>query len=376
MNPLSHLNPIEQSICDKADLNKIPISGNIELLPLCNMDCKMCFAKMTKQEMEAHSPMHNYEEWLSVAKQMSDAGTVFLLLTGGEPFLYPNFKKLYLGLKKMGFVVSINTNGTLINEEIADYLASDPPRRLNITLYGTSNETYAKLCGNPIGFTQVMNAVKILKERNIAIKFNCSATPFNIDEIEDIYKIGHELNIPVETAYYMTPAIRKNNIKNKEYRLSPQRASEVKLLVKYLTYGEDVFKEYVKATLDRYKDLKNTKYEYKPGFTCRAGHSVFWINYDGTMTACSFTKKPQYNIFKKDFISCWNDLISEVSKTYLSKECNDCDLKTLCTRCAASAYAETGKYDGTTEYHCELTKNYLKLLKQKAKEYKLYENKF
>ena len=86
MNPLNHMNPIEQNLCNKADLAKLPIAGNIELLPLCNMDCKMCFAKMTRAQMEAHAPMHDYKEWLEIAKQMSQAGTIFLLLTGGEPF--------------------------------------------------------------------------------------------------------------------------------------------------------------------------------------------------------------------------------------------------------------------------------------------------
>ena len=46
MNPLNYLNPMEQQLCNRADLKQIPIAGNIELLPLCNMDCKMCFAKM------------------------------------------------------------------------------------------------------------------------------------------------------------------------------------------------------------------------------------------------------------------------------------------------------------------------------------------
>lgn len=375
MNPLNHLNPIEQAICDKADLNKIPISGNIELLPLCNMKCSMCYARMTKEEMEAHAPMHTYEEWLEVAKQMSDAGTVFLLLTGGEPFLYPHFKELYLGLKKMGFILTINTNGTLINEKIADYLASDPPRRLNITLYGVSDETYGKLCGNPNGFTQLMHAIKLLQERNIQIKFNCSITPSNVDELDEIYALGAKLGIPVEAAYYMTPAVRENNLQNKNHRLTPQDAAKAKIKVKYNTYGEEVFKEYVRGTLDRYYDMKNVKREYRSGFTCRSGHSVFWVNYDGTMSACSFTTEPKYNIFENNFADCWKELVDSVSKIYLSKECNDCSMRTLCSTCAASGYAETGRYDGTPKYQCELTKHFIMLLEEKAKEYNLYENK-
>lgn len=375
MNPLGQMNIIEQTICNKADLNQIPISGSIELLPLCNMDCKMCFAKMTKKEMEKHAPMHNYKEWLEIAKQMSDAGTIFLLLTGGEPFLYPHFKELYLGLKKMGFIVSINTNGTIINEEIAEYLANDPPRRLNITLYGASDETYAKLCNNPKGFTQVMKAINILKEKNIDIKLNCTLTPYNINELDNIYKISKEINIPIETAYYLMPSIRKNNIENKKYRLNPKEAAKAKIHIKELLYDKHIFKEYLIGTLQKYYDFKDKKKEYKPGYTCRAGNSVFWIDYDGKMKACSFTKDISLNVFEDKFSVLWKKLVKNVSSTYLSKECNECSMRVLCTRCAASAYSENGDYNNSIQYHCELTKEFIRLLEDKAKELKIYEDK-
>lgn len=41
----------EKYICDKASEKKIPISGTIELLPICNMDCKMCYIKTSVSEM-------------------------------------------------------------------------------------------------------------------------------------------------------------------------------------------------------------------------------------------------------------------------------------------------------------------------------------
>ena len=53
----------------------------------------------------------------------------------GEPFLYKDFDKVYNALRNMGIIVTINTNGTLINEEIADMLSENKPRRVNITLY-------------------------------------------------------------------------------------------------------------------------------------------------------------------------------------------------------------------------------------------------
>lgn len=363
MNPLGHLNLIEQNICNKADMAKIPIAGNIELLPLCNMDCKMCFAKMTKMEMEAHSPMHDYKEWLKIAEQSSKAGTVFMLLTGGEPFLYPHLKELYFGLKRIGYIVSINTNGTLISDEIADWMAEDPPRRLNITLYGASDETYGRLCGNPYGFTQVMKSVGRLKERGISIKFNCSLTPYNIDDLDKVYEISQKLGIPIEIGYYMFPPVRKNNIGNECYRLTAKEAALARYRIEELRYG-DQFKNYVKYSLDRYRNYRQTA-EYQTGYTCRSGNSVYWINYDGTLSACSFTNDFQVNVFEKGFDFAWEQTKKHVEEARMSEICHWCKMRILCGRCAAAAISETGNIQHVPQYYCELTKYYIELLEKK-----------
>ena len=368
MNPINHLNPIEQAICNKADMHQIPIAGNIELLPLCNMDCEMCFAKMTREQMNAHAPMHTYKEWLNLAKEMTESGMIFLLLTGGEPFLYPHFKELYLGLKKMGIIVSINTNGTLIDEKIVQYLALDPPRRLNITLYGASDDTYAKLCHNPKGFTQVMNAIQLLKKNHIDIKLNCSLTPHNIHEQESIFQVANNLNLPIEMGFYMFPPIRQNNINNVQNRLSPQQAAQARLTYERLKRTPEEMNEYVSIALNTYHNY-NQEEPYKLGYTCRSGNSVFWINYDGTMSACSFTNDYQIDVFKNGFKDSWNQLKKHVSHSELSKTCHRCKERILCGRCAAAAYAETGSVSGTPKYYCDLTHHYIKLLKEYERKY-------
>ncbi len=365
MNPLNYLNTMEQNLCNIADYKQIPIAGNVELLPLCNMHCKMCYARMSKEQMDQYAPMHTWKEWLNVLEQAKEMGMLFLLLTGGEPFLYPDFKELYLELKKMGIFVSINTNGTLINDEIAEYLASDPPRRVNITLYGSSDQTYARLCGNRKGFTQVMNAIELLQKRKIDIKFNCSLTPYNLGEMDDIYKIGENLNIPIEMGYYMFPSIRENNIANVKYRLTPQQAAYAKFKIQqYQAKRRKIdFKEFVKETLHSYKNYHQTE-EYKSGFTCRSGNSVFWINYDGTMTPCSFVKNPKVSVFKNSFEECWKQIVTGTMEKHLSEKCHNCKKNILCGRCAAAAESETGRINGTPQYYCDMANEYLKLLEE------------
>ena len=64
--------------------------------------------------------MRTADEWLKVAKEAADMGCLFLLLTGGEPLLHPEFKQIYRGLQELGIYLTVNTNGTLIDEEMAD----------------------------------------------------------------------------------------------------------------------------------------------------------------------------------------------------------------------------------------------------------------
>lgn len=366
MDPISYLNPIERNICNRADYYHIPVAGNIELLPLCNMSCKMCFARMTKKEMEKHAPMKTWQEWLEIAKQFSAEGTLFLLLTGGEPFMYPGIEQLYQEMRKLGLIISFNSNGTLIDEKIADFLAKDPPRRINITLYGASDETYGTLCGNPHGFTQVMRGVKLLQERRISIKFNCSLTPYNIHDFDAIYETAARLDIPIEVGYYMFPPVRENNRENVRFRLSAEDAAKARFHYEQLKYGES-FEEVVKYSLESYRNCM-PKEQLQKGYSCRSGNSVFWINYDGLMSACSFTTDCQIDVFKEGFNAAWNKIHTFVEKSQMPPKCQKCKMRVLCGTCAAASVSETGKIGDTPEYYCKLTKTYISLLEKYEKE--------
>ena len=151
MYDLDNMDSMEKRLIQKAYIKQAPINGSLELLPLCNMNCDMCYVRLSKAEMEQKGRLRTKEEWISLAHQMKDAGTLFLLLTGGEPLLFPEFKELYKELQNMGMILTINSNGTLINEEWADFFAKHKPRRINITLYGADDQAYGKLCHYPAG---------------------------------------------------------------------------------------------------------------------------------------------------------------------------------------------------------------------------------
>lgn len=52
MEILEAINPVESYLCDVASMKWNPIATTFELLPACNMDCKMCYVRMSMKEMQ------------------------------------------------------------------------------------------------------------------------------------------------------------------------------------------------------------------------------------------------------------------------------------------------------------------------------------
>lgn len=179
---------LEKMLIQRAARSCQPINGSLELLPLCNMNCDMCYVRLSRGEMERQGRLRTVDEWLEMARQMQRAGVLFLLLTGGEPLLYPDFQQLYLGLKELGMILTINTNGTLLDEAWAAFFGEHKPRRINITLYGADEKAYRELCHYPGGFDKTIHGIRLLRQRGVDVKLNGSVTRRNVGDTQAILR--------------------------------------------------------------------------------------------------------------------------------------------------------------------------------------------
>lgn len=246
---------VERALINRAKEKKVPINGSLELLPLCNMNCDMCYVRLSREEMEQKGRLRTADEWLEVGRQMKDAGALFLLLTGGEPLLFPDFKRLYLELRKMGFILTINTNGTLINEDWADFFGTYPPRRVNITLYGADEEDYKRLCHYPGGFQRTIQGIRLLREQGIDVKISFSVTKVVRHSMERVFSIGEELQVPVHIDPYMMPAVRERSLPfSEQSRVLPEDAASASLEALRLQFPKEIYDQYVEQAIDRVED--------------------------------------------------------------------------------------------------------------------------
>lgn len=327
----------------------LPIAGNFELTSRCNFNCKMCYVHSNSAEGEMSAA-----EWIALGKEAAESGMVFLLLTGGEPLLRPDFKEIYTGLKKLGLLISVNTNGSLIDEEMIEFFKNDPPLRINISLYGGCNATYENLCGRP-AFDKVSNAIKALKAAGIQVKINSSVTPYNACDIEGIYKFGESVQIPVKATTYMFPPVRVNGCKygDAPHRFTPEEAAAnmLKCREQYMT-PEQLAHFHGGDPMDDELDCTDGQGEH---MRCRAGKTAFWVTWDGRMLPCGMFPIDGWSVKEKGFKEAWRLVREYCANLMLPAKCKNCSLKDRCPSCAAACLAESGDTSVLPEYICEMT---------------------
>lgn len=350
--------PVTEYLYRKASAAGFPLSGTFELTPVCNMDCKMCYVRLSRQEQEALGPLSDAQQWLTMARQAQQAGMLYLLLTGGEPFLHPQFREILEGLHQMGLLVSINSNGTLIDPQTVAWLKTCPPTRINLSIYGASDETYARLCGNPIGFTQVTRAIRLLKEAGIPVKLNCTVTPHNAADLPRIVEFAEQNHLILQVATYIFPPIRKDATQvGCNNRFSPEEAAYYMAYADYLTLGKERFLAdngvYPSADMDEpCADLGD-------GVRCRAGKCSFWITWQGDITPCGmFPAENCPNVFRTPFSVAWEQVKAYVSTIRLPAPCASCRAKDTCRACAAMVITESGCFDQVPQYRCDMMHAY------------------
>lgn len=348
---------ISDRLWQRAGERKIPLTAAFELLPLCNLSCKMCYVRKTRADVEAAGGLIRAEQWLDWAKQARDMGLLYPLLTGGEPFLHPDFRQIYTGFLELGLQVSLNSNGTMIDRETAQWLGQHRPTRINITLYGAGAETYARLCGNGDAFDRVRRAVEWLTEFNVPVKFNYSVTPQNRQDLDAVMAYAREVNKPIQVATYMFPPVRRDAASiGRNDRLSPEEAGLARVRADFLQNEPDWFIGQAKRFSHFVDPDQLTVPEDCPemGMQCRAGVCSFWIDWEGNMVNCGMYGSAKMPLEGRHLSEVWQELTEQTQTYRFAPACAVCPNRPLCHPCMAMVHNECGAPVGRPEYLCRM----------------------
>lgn len=327
------LDPFYKQVWERAFIDGIPISGTFELTPRCNFSCKMCYVHLKDADIPAHGRELTAKEWLRIAEEAKAAGTTWLCITGGEPLLHPEFREIWEGLTHMGFFLTLQTNASLIRGDMLELLERCPPRRVKVTLYGTSDQVYQAVCGVERGFTQVNEGIHNLMAMGVPVELVSTIIRQNQDDVEHMayYAYRHRLKwVPTAS---IKPSLRgaDTDVEALRAQLPPEQAEENR------KQREAYFKAH---PVDRSR---------KPASYCRDYRLGYWVLWDGMMRYCSFMDQPNIPVRDMDFSEAWRALLDYEEALDWPEECSRCPEKAGCFRCAAALYIQS---EDSKEMNC------------------------
>jgi MoaA/NifB/PqqE/SkfB family radical SAM enzyme len=154
----------------------------------------MCYVHLHDEQLEGRKLL-SAKEWTGLMQQAIDAGMVKATISGGECLTYPWFDEVFLFLKSKGITTAVLTNAVLMDYERICFFQSHRPRKIQISLYGSSDKAYEEVTGKRV-FSTVIKNIIAAKEAGLPIKISITPSKYMLADIKSIIKLAKDINVP------------------------------------------------------------------------------------------------------------------------------------------------------------------------------------
>ncbi|HZP48860.1 MAG TPA: radical SAM protein [Vicinamibacterales bacterium] len=346
MNRLDY-GEFSKALHDRQSGLRLPLSGTIEVTRRCPLVCAHCYNNLPMSDAQAHRAELTLDEHRRLLDELSDAGCLWLLYSGGEIFARPDFLDIYSYAKQKGFLITLFTNGTLVTERIADHLARWRPFAIEITLYGRTKDTYERLTGIPGSFDKCIRGIRLLKERGLPLALKTVAVSINLHELDDMERFAtEEIGVHFKSDSAINPRLDCSQ-SPLAVRISPEEAVAIDLNDQRRGDEWVRFAAHVREALQA-SPPPDTVYQ------CGGGINSFAIDPYGRMSICVLSEAHKTDVRAGRFREAWEGFLLEQRsrRTTRPTKCSACALKSACGMCPANAELENGDPETPVDYLC------------------------
>lgn len=334
-------------------------SLDLDITARCNNNCTHCYINLPPGDRHAKSKELSREEIDGIADEAISLGAMLCTLTGGEPLLRDDFADIYLSLKKKGLLTSVFTNAALVTKELAGIFSRYPPRNMEVSVYGVTQQTYEAVTRKPGSFAAFVRGVEALLSSGVKVRFKAMALRSNIHELPAIAQFCRKRT---RDYFRFDPWLHfrydGNRLRNEEMvseRLSPED----------FVNAERGDSERISMMQAHCEELLMEPRDPGTGsvnvFSCGAGKNSCSISYDGVYRLCGSLWHPDcvYDLRNGNLAEAHLSLMPRVRSMKSSNEefmrnCYGCPIINFCSWCPARAYLETGQLDQPVAYFCEV----------------------
>ncbi|MBA4390120.1 MAG: hypothetical protein C0399_04195 [Syntrophus sp. (in: bacteria)] len=330
---------------------RLPLEGRLDLTYRCNNNCLHCWLRISPAAPERKLEL-SFDEIRRIVDEARVLGTRQWSISGGEPMLRPDFPEIFEYLTGKAVSYALNTNGTLITPKLARLLKRRGSKM--VALYGATRETYEHITRNTVGFEQVMQGFRYLKEAGAGFIVQLVPMKSNRHEWERMVELAGSLSdlwrVGAPWLYLSSCRDQDLNARISAERLDPR---EVVALDK-----PDLSFEESNAHRCGQMDSDDRLFG-----ACIAQRRDFHVDPYGGMSFCSFIKEPsmRYDLRRGTVREGWEEFIpSHAGRSFDIKEhsenCASCELRQDCRWCPVYGWLEHGRFSAPVEYLCEVAR--------------------
>lgn len=359
-----------------------PFSVVFNLTNRCNLLCQHCFQKASIQEKD----MMTKQQKLTIIDQLNEAGTAAITFSGGEPLLSDDFWEIAGYASSKGIFVSIDTNGTLIDNSIAAKLVEFGVHYAQVSIDSPDSKEHDTFRGMDGAFELSMKGVAAMKAVGMYLSMGVTLTAFNADKIDHFIGLAKKNRFDRIVFYHLIPVGRGESVRNLD--LTPEKRAQVmeklasiydpelEILSETPHYATETAKNRDKVPqklpdsncfpITSFFNMgRERQYMRALRFVfggCPAGRLYANIQPNGDLTPCMFS--PFYpvvgNLTRQTLKDAWGGFEILWDRRKLKGICGNCKHKIECGGCRARA-AGMGDALGP-DYGC-YTKKYMEVLK-------------
>ena len=312
----------------------------------CNLNCPHCYrdaGKPAPNELTT-SEAKTMLEQISVVGDDFGSAPKIMIFSGGEPLLREDIFELVEHAAAQGLRPVFGTNGTLLNNEVAQDLKESGAAAMGISLDSTDPEKHDRFRGVPGGFDKTIEGMRNCQETGLRFQIHTTVMDWNYDEIEKITDLAVELGASAHHIFFLVPtgraAFLASGIMNaKKYE---------QLLERIMDRQREISIELKPTCAPQFMRIakqKGMKTRFSRG--CIAGISYCLIGPTGNVQPCAYLDMSLGNVRDVPFAKIWrNSPVFEKLRTMDYKgRCGICDYKDVCGGCRArTAYYYNGDY--------------------------------
>jgi len=308
----------------------IPKVPDIEYIKLkltdkCNLDCIMCDIPRVKGKKELTT-----DEMKKLIDDAYNIGAKRVHTTGGEPLLRTDLFELIKYAKSKSMDFDIQTNGTLINKNIAKQLAEVGIKEMAVTIQGPKK--IDELIRGKGTFYKTIEAIKHLQKNNIKISIVAAILRQNYLYLKDLLKIALDLDIKsVRFQPYMESLVFEKD--KKKPMILPNEVSKLKkeiqrLIILARRYDIDIGPTEYLLNIPNYF---SGDFKAKPNPNCSFPFKCCVISSDGNVYPC-------YNLFSQKIGNLREKPLSELWSSDKFREVREMIRGGKCPGCLLSCY--------------------------------------